>query len=247
MPINSAPFPNTRWTLLQKLRDGSEADVNAALETLCKTYWMPLYAVARFENLSEHDAQDAVQGFFVTLLRRDTFARADATQGKLRNLLLRSFQNYCHTQWRKSRRQKRGDGAEHLPLHDLVGAEARIIKELQAPGLSLETLYNREWARTVLHCGLVSLRRSYEERGQAERFSLLSGPLTQEDDASTIDELACRSGMTTGSLRMALSRMRAEYRCHIERELSATLDTTDPAIIHHELMDLFQAFDESRK
>ena len=237
------PFPNTRWTLLQKLREGSAEDARAALEKLCRAYWTPLYAVARYERMSEHDAQDAVQGFFITLLRRNTFSKADASQGRLRSLLLKAFNNYCLNEWRKEQRLKRGEGAEHLPLHDLGGAEDRLSKDLQAPGISAEKLYAREWARAVLDRSLATLRQHYTERGQAGRFHLLSGPLTQNDDTARLDELAASAGMAPGALRTALHRMRAQYRERIERELAITLDTTDPAVIQAEIGELFRAFD----
>jgi DNA-directed RNA polymerase specialized sigma24 family protein len=241
--MSPTPFPNTRWTLLQKLRDGSEADAHAALNTLCHAYWTPLYAVARYERMSEHDAQDAVQGFFLTMLRKETFAKADAAQGKLRSLLLKSFSNYCISEWRREQTQKRGDGAEHVPLHDVGGTENRVSKELQADGLSAEKLYAREWARTVLDHSLEALRQHYTERGKDEQFALLRGSLMQEDDAGKLDQLAATAGMTSGALRVALHRMRAQYRERIEHELSVTLDTTDPAVIQAEIGELFRAFD----
>ncbi len=243
MPTSPTPFPNTRWTLLQKLRGGSDADARMALETLCRAYWTPLYAVARHGRMTEHDAQDAVQGFFVTLLRRDTFARADATQGKLRSLLLKSFNNYCVNEWRKDQRQKRGEGAEHVPLHDIGGTEDRLSKDLHAPGLSAETLYAREWARAVIDRSLESLRQSYAAKGQEDRFALLHGPLMQDDDAGRLDALAASAGMAASALRTALHRMRMQFRDRIERELAATLDTNDPAIIQQEVGELFRAFD----
>lgn len=243
MPISPTPFPNTRWTLLQKLRVGSEADAQVALDTLCRAYWAPLYAVARHGQMTEHDAQDAVQGFFLTLLRRETFAKADATQGKLRSLLLRAFSNYCVNEWRKDQRQKRGEGAEHVPLQDLSSTEDRLTKDLHAPGLSAEKLYAREWARAVLDRSLSALRQHYVSRGQEERFLLLQGPLMRDDDATRLDALAMSAAMAPGALRTALHRMRAQYRERIEQELATTLDTTDPAVIQHEIGELFRAFD----
>ncbi|MEQ1752126.1 MAG: hypothetical protein ABL974_22075, partial [Prosthecobacter sp.] len=227
----------------QKLRDGSEEDARMAHETLCRAYWTPLYAVARYERMSEHDAQDAVQGFFLALLRRDTLAKADAEQGKLRNLLLKSFRHYCLNEQRKELCIKRGKGAEHVPMHDIGGTESRISKDLQAPGLSAEKLYAREWARAVLDRSLAALRLQYTARGLAERFTLLQGPLMQEDDATTIEALATRADLSPGVLRSALHRMRAQYREHIERELAVTLDTNDPAEIQREVGELFRAFD----
>jgi RNA polymerase sigma-70 factor (ECF subfamily) len=243
MSSSPTPFPNTRWTLLQKLHEGSEADARQALDALCRAYWAPLYAVARYEHLNEHDAQDSVQGFFEAVLRRETFNTANATQGKLRSLLLTAFSNYRATEWRRGQRQKRGQGAEHLALHDVVGTEGRLSKDLQSKELSVEKIYAREWARAVLDRSLAALRQFHEERGQAQRFDLLKGPLMQEDDATRLDHLALSAGMTPGALRIALHRLRIQFRVQIERELATTLDTEDPATIQQEVLELFAAFD----
>jgi DNA-directed RNA polymerase specialized sigma24 family protein len=235
-------FPNTRWTLIQTLREGSEENARAANETLCRAYWEPLYAAARYEGLSEHDAQDAVQGFFVTLLRRDTFAKADASQGKLRNLLLKAFTNFRLNEWRKDQSVKRGAGAVPISLDDFGSAESRLCKELQDPELSSEKIYAREWARSVLGRSLSALSDLFTKRGQEERFVQLKDCLVQEDDAIRLDALAVSLKMQPGALRTALHRMRAQYRECVEKELAATLDTTDPAVIRQELAEMFQAF-----
>ncbi len=240
--MQPASFPNTRWTLIQTLRDGSEVDVRAANETLCRAYWEPLYAVARYERLTEHDAQDAVQGFFVTLLRRDTFAKADASQGKLRNLLLKAFNNYRLNEWHKDQCIKRGKGAWHVSLDDFDSAESRLCKELQQPGLSVEKIYAREWARSVLGRSLTVLGDLYTQRNQAERFILLKDCLVQEEDAVSLDALAVSVKMQPGTVRTALYRMRTQYRECVERELATTLDTSDPGLIRQELEEMFQAF-----
>ncbi len=243
MPDASTPFPNTRWTLLQRLRDGTEEDARAALDILCRAYWMPLYAVARMRSMTEHDAQDAVQGFFESLLRADTFLRASKAQGKLRSLLLNAFENYCISEWRKATRAKRGAGAEHVPIFDTESAERRLALDIAAKDLPVETLYNREWARSVLERSLEALRADYAARGLAARFEVMAGPLMEDDDSESLVALAEQCGMEPGAFRVALHRLRVQYRARIEQELSATLNSADPAAIQEEKMDLFRAFD----
>ena len=65
----------------------------------------------------------------------------------------------------------------------------------------------------------------------------------QDDDAGRLDALAASAGMAASALRTALHRMRMQFRDRIERELAATLDTNDPAIIQQEVGELFRAFD----
>ncbi|MES2597748.1 MAG: hypothetical protein V4662_20550 [Verrucomicrobiota bacterium] len=246
MPDSPAPhrFPSTRWTLLQRARDGSETEAREALEILCRSYWQPLYSVARHRRLNQHDAQDAVQGFFECVLRREIFSSADESAGKLRQFLLRSFDNYCTQQWARANRQKRGGGVEHVELADYMDtnkAEQRFQRS-DASTITIEVLYNREWATAVLERGLEALRADYVSRGWQERYELLVGTLLQQNDEENLRQLAARSGMKPGSLRVTLHRLRQHYRDKIERELATTLDTDDPALIREEMADLFKAF-----
>ena len=245
MSTNSSPqlFPATRWTLLQRVRAGTADEARAALEALCRAYWQPLYCVARQKQLSVHDAQDAVQGFFETMLRRESFASADEAMGKLRWLLLRSFDNYCVQQWHKANCQKRGGGATHLELsgQDSGKAEQHFLRA-NADSLSIDVLYNRTWAQSVLERSLEALRADYASRGWQQRYDLLVGSLLQQDDNTSLEQLAKSSGSTGGALRVTLHRMRGHYRDKIERELAATLDTDDPKEIREEMTELFKAF-----
>lgn len=226
------------------MREGSEADARAALDTLCRAYWHPLYCVARREGLAEHDARDAVQGFFECLLRRETFATANASLGKLRQLLLTSFDNFLTQQWHKARRQKRGGGVADLELTAFMEADKAEERFLRADSanLSIEVLYNREWANAVLERSLAALRNDYIKNGWQERYELLVGPLLQQESETSLAELAAKAGVTAGALRVTLHRMRAHYREKIERELAATLDTDDRQLIRLEMADLFKAF-----
>lgn len=242
-PSSDTLFPSTRWSLLQILREGSEEEALAALEALCRAYWQPLYCVARRRPLSEHDAQDAVQGFFESILRRETFAVAAEADGKLRQLLLASFENFCNQQWQKATRQKRGGGAEHVPLPAAMDSRAaEQVFHRSDPGQSLEVLYTREWANALLGRALEALRADYEKRGWLERYELLLGPLIQPGDESRLVDLAAGAGMTAGALRVMLHRMRAHYRSNIEREISETIGSDDPVAIRAEMQELFQAF-----
>jgi RNA polymerase sigma-70 factor (ECF subfamily) len=249
-PVVPAPnpnplFPATRWTLLQRVREGTPEEARAALDTLCRAYWQPLYCVARQRQMSTHDAQDAVQGFFECLLRRETFEVADPEVGKLRQLLLHTFEKFCRQQWQNATRLKRGGGAVHVELNefcDIQQAEQRFLKS-SAAGTSIEALYNREWAGAVLERSLNALQADYTKRGWQARYDLLIRPLLQEqEDDTSLTELAAQAGMTAGALRVNLHRMRTHYRQKIEHELAVTLDTEDPQLIHAELVELFKAF-----
>jgi len=234
-------FPLTRWTLLENLREGSPEQSKWALETLCRAYWFPLYVVAR-KRFAKEDAEDAVQGFFLSLLKREALHQADSSRGKLRSFLLASFENFCNQQWERQNTLKRGGQVEHLQLFTDHGAETRYIQHAEASKEDIETLYNREWARTVLEASLESLRQEYDRRGHASRFRLLAVHLTETDPELGMQAASLSAGMTLEAYRTALHRLRKEYRTKIEQELAKTLDGAEPVLIREELHELFRVF-----
>jgi RNA polymerase sigma-70 factor (ECF subfamily) len=62
-------IPHIRWTVLQHVRSGTREE---ALVALCRSHWYLLYCVARRRSFHQHDAQDLVQGFFLSILCRKT-------------------------------------------------------------------------------------------------------------------------------------------------------------------------------
>src|SRR5688572_2718070 len=103
----SSPFQQTRWSLVQRVREGG-AEAAVALEELCAAYWFPLYGWARRSGDSPEDAEDVVQGFFCDVLRKELFAKADAAKGRLRTFLLTIFRRYQNDMRDKAAAQRRG-------------------------------------------------------------------------------------------------------------------------------------------
>ena len=79
MPPSTEPLPSrhnglfvtTRWSVVLAARNKASPGSEAALESLCRTYWYPLYALVRSLGHSPHDAQDLTQSFFERLLSKD--------------------------------------------------------------------------------------------------------------------------------------------------------------------------------
>lgn len=209
-----------------------------ALETICQAYWTPLYLVARRRGMSQHDAEDAVQGFFHNLLRHQVFEHADQQIGMLRNYLLVSFERYRINLWEKKNR----DVKTPNDLNASLEAERRY-QEVADADASPETLYLREWTRLILERSLDKLREEQASKGQLERFDLLAPFLILEQIGQPLQELATRMNLTALSCRQALFRLRRAYRHKIEEELALVLGTNDPEEIQRELQALYHAFD----
>lgn len=234
-------FPATRWTLLRSLREGSEAESKDALEILCRAYWTPLYLVARSRGMSQHDAEDAVQGFFHRVLRNQVLERADQNLGMLRTFLLAAFENYRKVLW-KAGRKKIPNSIELGDPEAVLSAEERY-QELADGQATPEMLYLREWARLTLERSLDKLREEQIAKGHGLRFDALAPHLIQEEEGRQLQQTAARLGMSFLACRQLLFRLRRAFRDKIEAELALTLGTTDPEQIRREVQELFLAFE----
>ena len=105
-----AQFNTTHWSVVLAAGHHSSPQANEALETLCKTYWYPLYAYLRRSGRDTHDAQDLTQAFFARLIEKRDFALADREKGKFRFYLLGALKHFLADEHDKATALKRGGG-----------------------------------------------------------------------------------------------------------------------------------------
>ena len=213
-------FPETRWSIISRARAQDSAERKRALEEFCLSYWSPLYSYARCKGKSVHDAEDLVQSFVVRLLDRpDSFEKLDAGRGMLRGWLKRAFSNFMIEEWNKTQAIKRGGGVETVAL-DLEGVE-RIEKSLTEQN-EPDHEFDRQWARTVLSRARRMLRVAHEEAGKLDEFELLRPSLEAGSELSS-EEIGQRLEKNAGAVRVAISRLRADFRIAVQREISDTI------------------------
>ena len=123
-------------------------EASAALETLCRAYWYPLYAFVRRSGQSPHDAQDLTQDFFQHLLEKRWLDAADRQKGRLRTFLVTALKRFMAKEWRRVSAQKRGGGQMHVPV-DTAFAESRYASD-GTNQLAADAVFDREWALTLL-------------------------------------------------------------------------------------------------
>jgi RNA polymerase sigma-70 factor (ECF subfamily) len=210
---------------------------SAALETLCRSYWYPLYAYVRQRGHSPEDAQDLTQEFFTRLLARNWIGSVDPHRGRFRTFLLTAMSRFLAGEWDRLKAQKRGGGQRVLPL-DIETAETRFQLEPADP-VTPEKTYERHWAQTVLDTVLERLRQAYAAEGKADLFAELKGSLTQARAAVPYAKLAARLNVSEGALRVAVHRLRQRYRELLRAEIAHTV--AGPGEVEEELRYLFRA------
>lgn len=231
-------FTTTHWSLVARAGTSATADSREALETLCQTYWYPLYAFARRAGWPAGAAEDATQGFFEHLLATDMIGKADRARGKFRTFLLSSFRNFLAHEHARATARKRGGGREIVPVEAMLRAEDRLTEE-PACHDSPEALFDRHWALGTIDAAFTSLRNEYQALGKAELFDSLKAVLWGEAPGLPYAQLARQHGLSEGAVKMSALRLRRRVREALHAEVAKTL--LDPTDVESELQHLLAA------
>jgi RNA polymerase sigma factor (sigma-70 family) len=208
-----------------------------ALETLCRSYWFPLYAYLRRRGYDAQPAEDYVQGFFAHILDKHDLSSADPEYGKFRSFLLIRLKSFLSDERARARAKKRGGGRKILSL-GLQDAESQYALE-PVDELSPERLFEKSWALTVLERTMDRLEAELAAKNKQKLFDHLKVYLTTEKDVIPYQNMAAELEMTEGSVRVAVHRLRRRYRELLRDEIAQTISTEDQ--IDEEMGYLFAA------
>ncbi|HXT12620.1 MAG TPA: sigma-70 family RNA polymerase sigma factor [Candidatus Angelobacter sp.] len=233
MPQQSV-FATTHWSVVLAAGNDAAPKAQDALEKLCRIYWHPLYAYARRRGHSPADAEDLAQGFFAWLLERKWLARADQERGRFRSFLLTSFSNFLANEWDKARAQKRGGG--QIVSLQLEEVEVQYAWE-SAEHFTAEQSFELRWALALLDEVLRRLEAEFAKDGKTELFEALKPCLLGERSAQPYAALAAKLGMTEGSVKVAVHRLRQRYRQLLRDEIANTVSKPDE--VEEEMRYLF--------
>jgi RNA polymerase sigma-70 factor (ECF subfamily) len=235
----SPAFHTTRWSVIVAAQRESSNDADAALETLCRIYWYPLYAYVRRTGHSPHDAQDLTQEFFARLLEKEWLNSAAPERGRFRNFLLVAMKRFLAKEWQRQRAQKRGGAFTFVPL-DPTQAEQRYAGE---PGLGADVLYERRWALTLIDATLERLSSEFARQGKPGEFELLKDWLTAGRGEIPYAELAVKLDTSEGAARVAVHRLRKRFRELFRDAIAETV--LEPAEVEDEMRHLAAALARS--
>src|SRR5262245_18074102 len=101
-------FATTHWSVVLTAGNGDSPLAMRALETLCSTYWYPIYVYVRRKGHGPEDARDLTQDFFAQSLAKELLRLADRDKGRFRTFLLTTLEHFLAREWNRAHRQKRG-------------------------------------------------------------------------------------------------------------------------------------------
>ena len=225
------PFDTTNWSMILKATTGDSGTARAALATLCETYWPPVYAFVRGKGHSPADAEDLTQAYFTRFLEKRYLEDFRPEVGRFRTFLRASVAHFLANEWDRERALKRGGGRVLLSL-DATEAEERWGRE-PVDHLTPETIFERQWAASVLARCLSRLREEHEESASSARFEKLKPHLVAGESESGYDGLARELGTSAAAARVAVHRIRKRFGEVLREEVARTV--ADPSEVDAEI------------
>jgi DNA-directed RNA polymerase specialized sigma24 family protein len=220
-------FPTTSWTVIVNARDLDRKVSQEALGTLCGNYWYPVFAFIRRKGLDSDQARDCTQDFFIALLEKDYLAAVERSKGNFRSFLLAAVSHFLSNRFKAERAEKRGGGRRFLPL-EMQNAEG-LYRNEPANSLTPEALFEYSWAASLLQRILHRLRAGYSDHDFDVFRPFLIGEESRGDSVATAERL----GMSPGSFKVAIHRLRKRYRDVLRAEIAETV--ADPAQVDDEI------------
>ncbi len=219
--MNPAPEHSglrTRWSLLQGLHGGGDAERAAAMKWFAEAYWPAIYAYIRKSGHSPEDACDLTQSFFEHVLSESLVDKADRARGRLRTLVMIALKRFLVDEYRQATAQRRGGGAVMLSL-DVAQAEGWYGTE-PVDTLTPEAHFNRRWLASLLRQAIAAVRADHALRGVCSTFERLL-PIA----LSPGERRENGAGPLSGADRAAAHRLRQQLRQRLLGLVSELLET----------------------
>ena len=223
-------FPTTQWTQLAEASLSGGESARAALDSLCRQYWQPVFLAFRARNMDQQEAQDATQGFFLHTMKTSFFRQADPLRGKFRNFLGGALRRYVIQNYDRKAMRRYRMGANEVPLEE-AGPDAL---SQESPH---DRIFDREWALTMLEAALQRLRVDYEVLRGPAAFAVIKSFLpSARMNVPDYESAAAQLHTTPAALRVEVHRVRRQFRDILRREVARTVSA--PHEIEEELQHI---------
>jgi RNA polymerase sigma-70 factor (ECF subfamily) len=88
-----------------------------------------------------------------------------------------------------------------------------------------ERMFDRRWAAAILTQVLGRLEQNWEHAGKGVEFAKLKACLTGDADRGIYEKLGQQLGTTEGAVKVAVHRLRRDFRRTLREEIGHTVDS----------------------
>lgn len=231
-------FANTHWSVVLLAGQSGSPLCREALESLCRSYWSPIYAFLHRQGYAPADAKDLTQEFFARFLEKNFLSSVNPAKGKFRSFLLASLKHFLANEWDRAHAEKRGGKYSFVSLDEQTVEGCYHVEPPST--ITAEELFDRQWALTVFDETLRNLKAQWEADGKAARFEELYVYLSSEPAAGAYAAIGARLHMTNEAVAAEVHRMRKQYGELLRKEIGRTVSS--PAGIEEEMRFLRSVF-----
>ena len=131
-----------------------------ASDKVARRYYPALLSYLQGKGLSAGDADDVAQEVFLQLFSKDVLVRADKEKGRFRALLITVTKRIVQGNYRKQSAQKRGGGAQSVPLDKVAEPVADMGGDFE------DEEFDRGWASNIMALAMKGLAAECDKSGK---------------------------------------------------------------------------------
>ena len=232
-------LPTTYWTDLLGLADASPTSYEASINLLIQKYWKPVYYYFRRFGLSNEDAKDLTQRFFI---ERNVFGRANPSRGRFRALLYSSLDNFRRNAHRAANAKRRRPPEGIVSIEDLIPENGTAF-DLPAAATP-EDGFSRDWIATLIRRVLDRFQQECQSTGKDVHYVLfherIVRPSLEGSRCPSIEELADDLGLARKQASNRLLTARRGFQRLLREEIRTYAASDDEVAL--EMSEVFTFF-----
>ena len=211
-------FPTTRWTQLAQATLHGDNHAASALENFCQRYREPVIRLLRHRGVQEDRVEDMTHDFFIRLMESSALKRADPARGRFRSFLSGALNHFLADDFARNQAVKRGGGIYHVSLDE--SAESSVTGPLSEED---NLFLDREWALNIMESAVEEIANEWTADGKETRFDAIRPFLPGASHAADYEEAGRLTGLSSGSIRMEIYRLRNRFREIVRSRVAATV------------------------
>lgn len=216
-------FPTTQISAIAALRGADRLQARDAWARVIAAYWRPVYLHLRLKwGKPRAEAQDLTQSFFAVAFEHEYLGTWEPARARFRSFLKVCVDRFSAHDTEATSAAKRGGGVSHIPI-DVENAEQELATQATP---DIETVFEREWRRSVFTLALDDLRAN---AGGNTRFEVFEAyDLADPDARPTYEALAARFDVPVTTITNHLAFMRRQLKSQVLQRLrELTMDDAE--------------------